>query len=514
MLAGPAHNRRIEEVLEAFESLGFPRSVVTQWSVPARDACDLADALPAQLGARVLEIGTFVGTSALFMLLTRPDLEVHTVDPNFPLEIEFDAMHCGFRSADLTTRTQEVAARAAELLGVRARLHLHQGGFATEATFAGENARAVAIGEAVIAQHGPFDAVFLDGLHFEEAVLADLRLAATAVREGAPILLHDTIGYWGSCVRRAVCRFLEERPAFSFSHAPYADLYRSIGRLTTRPAESDAVALRAERSYGAALPNFYEYTARALTETFGPLEAQAHDEFSAPLVARLHTKDGGARCAVLLGTLDELMPDASHAKLVAVASSADVLVLGLTPPGEAHAAGTWSRPLAARVAAIEALGFDAFDVVAPFLEPFSYALGSGCVLPCSTTFLSTTLVAVRRGTRAWQQCASRDQVRITDARRLEDARTQRVHDRAMLGRFRADLAASSDSLAQCDALLQRTNADATALRSALELAQRDGPLLREREEQLASVSSRLQHMLDWRVHLGRHHFWRRLGARL
>jgi hypothetical protein len=32
--------------------------------------------------------------------------------------------------------------------------------------------------------------------------------------------------------------------------------------------------------------------------------------------------------------------------------------------------------------------------------------------------------------------------------------------------------------------------------------------------EIDSLRARLQHMLDWRVHVGRHHFWRRTDARI
>ena len=173
MLAEVDATDALSRVLAAFESLGYPRAVVEQWSIPAADAADLvaelratSARLPGSQPLRILEVGTFVGTSALLMLLALPGCEVHTVDPNLPLDVEFAAMNCGERGANLARRTHEVAALAAERLGVRDRLHLHQGGFSTEATFAGRSATVPAIGSAVIDAvldaGGPFDAAFID----------------------------------------------------------------------------------------------------------------------------------------------------------------------------------------------------------------------------------------------------------------------------------------------------------------------------------------------------------------
>ncbi len=521
MLAESGHTSLLEQVLAAFESLGYPREVVTQWSIPAPDAADLAAHLARELASapapRVLEVGTFVGTSALFMLLADPRSEVHTIDPNFPLEVEFDAMDCGHRNADLAKRTQDVAALAADRLGIRARLHLHAGGFSSEATFAGIDAVVPAIGSDVIRAHGPFDAVFVDGLHFEDVVLSDLRLAATAVRDGAPILMHDAIGYWGSCVRRAVGRFLEQHPHFSFSHAPYADLYRSVARLSTKPIDAPAPAVRAELCFGAHLAKHAEYAGRAITTTFPALDAHACDALSAPLAARIgcdindkSDKSGkhAPRCAVALATFDELAPDVANAELARIAGEGstrnDILILGFTPPGEQGAAGPWSRPLASRIAALDAIGFDAYDIIVPFLEPFSYALGSGCVLPVRTTFLSTTVVAVRRGSAASARCAALERIDAASARRIDDVRTQRAHEHAML----ASVDARRIHLESKFAVLAAEH-EAMRVKHASHDAAVAG--LQSRVDEL---TRRLQHMLDWRVHIGRHHFWRRPNAKV
>jgi len=508
---GSDATRAIEEVLAVFESLGYPRDVVTQWSIPAPDACDLVAQLRASLPpdrpARILEVGTFVGTSALVMLRTLPHAIVHTIDPNFPLQVEFDAMNCTFRDADLARRTQQIAAAAAEVLGVRDRLVLHAGGFAAEATFAGQDATVPAIGEQVIARHGPFDAVFVDGLHFEEVVLADLRLAATAVRAQAPILMHDVIGYWGSCVRRAVGRLLEQVPQFGFSHAPYADLYRSIGRLSTQPDEVLSPVARAARCFGEHAPRHAEYAARALAATFPSLAAHACDELSKALGNRIGAESGAPRCAVALGSLDEVAPAATDAALARIAAGCDVLVLGFTPPGEHGASGAWSRPLASRVARLDACGFDAYDLIVPFLEPFSYALGGGCILPAATTFLSTSVVAVRRGTAAAARVADRTPVTPSEARRIDDSRTQRCHERAMLARFRADCAYLSGQVQRVHADTDARGAENRRLQAELEGA-RTGL-----GAEVARLSSRLQHMLDWRMHVGPLHFWRRPKTR-
>jgi hypothetical protein len=446
------------------------------------------------------------------MLLALPDSEVHSIDPNLALDVEFSAMNCGERGADLARRTQEVAALAAERLGVRARLHLHQGGFSTEATFAGRAATAPAIGSAVIEAHGPFDAAFVDGLHFEQAVLSDLELAARGLHADAPIILHDAIGYWGAPVRRAVSRFLEQSPGYSFAHPPYAALYRSIAVLARVPRlECGDFDVRARAAFGPAADRLPELLARALSTQLPAHTLHACDAPSRAVVAAAdHHSDvrpaapsgatgRTASIGIALDALDAVPSVDLDATIAVLVRDHDALLCGLTPPGESGAALPHSRPLAATVAALDRLGLDAFDAIVPFLEPFSYPLGAHCVLPARTGFLATSILAVRRGTTLHAHlCAhALDPIGPAAARAIESARTQRTHDRASLARFRAEHAELNDRA-------RRLSMQADASRDA-----RQEALLGE----IDSLRARLQHMLDWRIHVGRHHFWRRPGAR-
>jgi len=210
----------LARVLDVYESLGYPRATVTQWSLPAADVADLWTLAARSDARRVLEVGSFVGTSAFLMARALPRAEIHSVDPNLPLDIEFTAMGAAGPDADLSRRTLEVARLAAESLGLGARVKFHEGGFAVGATFALDDVPVPIVGPALCREHGPFGFAFIDGLHFEDAVVADLRLAMSAIAPDGTIALHDAIGYWGSHVRRAVARVLEDDDAMSFEHAP------------------------------------------------------------------------------------------------------------------------------------------------------------------------------------------------------------------------------------------------------------------------------------------------------
>jgi predicted O-methyltransferase YrrM len=209
--------RELDAILSVFAALGYPREVVTQWSLPSSDVADLVR-LAAESGARrVLEVGSFVGTSAFLMARALPEAEIHSVDPNLPLDVEFTAMGSADRGADLARRTLEIARESARRLALDGRVHFHEGGFAVGATFALADVAIPVIGPDLCARQGPFDFAFIDGLHFEDAVEADIALTLAHMTPDGVVALHDAIGYWGSHVRRAVHRILERDPSLPTS---------------------------------------------------------------------------------------------------------------------------------------------------------------------------------------------------------------------------------------------------------------------------------------------------------
>lgn len=477
----------LSRILEVYESLGYPRAAVTQWSLPATDVADLWTLAARSGSRRVLEVGSFVGTGAFLMAQALPDAEVHSVDPNLPLDVEFNAMGADGRGADLSRRTLDVARLAADRLGLAARVRFHEGGFAVGSTFALDDVPVPVVGPEICRAHGPFGFVFVDGLHFEDAVIADLRLAISALASDGTIALHDCIGYWGSHVRRAVACVLEGDDTLSFEHAPYGDLLRAIGTLSRRTRTSPALERRAERCFED-VRGLAEHVARLLRSTFAGARFEARDALAGAVTAHL----GGAaedapRVVVALDAIDGVAPSEQDAALRALAEGADAIVLGLTPPGEVDAAGAWSRPLARHVMRLAALGFDCHDLITPFLEPYTHAFGGGSALRRRTSFLLDTVVAVRRGGRLAPCVNARVPLDAAHARTLTDQRLQLL-------------------FAAC------SYAD---VRSSYHHAHDGAVALRAEVDRQTAESERLSRIVAdwsaWRIHLGRLRLWRRDG---
>ena len=95
----------------------------------------------------------------------------------------------------------------------------------------------------------------------------------------------------------------------------------------------------------------------------------------------------------------------------------------------------------------------------------------------------------------------------------------------MIARLRADQAAgvaerdrSNATISELRAIIESQRVEIESQRVELDARQRALDLttrsLATAESHLANVTGRLQYMLDWRVHIGRHHFWRRPDARI
>lgn len=469
----------LREIAEVHAALGYPREVVALWALPEPDARDLWKIARESEARRVLEVGSFVGTSALLMAHALPGAQIHSVDPNLPLDIEFTAMGASGKSADLSRRTLEIARLATERMGFSDRLHFHEGGFAVGENFALADAPVPVIGPALCAKEGPFDLAFVDGLHFEEAVVADVTLALTALAPRGVVVLHDAIGYWGSHVRRAVHRVLERDATLVFEHQSYQGLYRAIATLSRVPGGTVAASTKLADAFGDAKP-FVEQLARLVRLHFPSSSPRGCDELSAEVTARLGRAGDGSspRLAIALDTLDHAAPHERRDALDRVLGDCDAALVGSTPPGEKDAAAPWSRPLAARVVEFGERGFDAFDVVQPSFEPLSHAFGDRCAIPRRTSFLLDAVVVARRGTEAWRSlAATHAPLTPAHARALTDLRLQLLFATCAQARLRSELSSYTASP--------------------------------DREAEIRRLSDLVHQWSSWRVHVGRFHFWRR-----
>lgn len=438
-----------EAILETYERLGFPREVVTNWTLPKSDVNGLLAQFDPTRPLRVLEVGTFVGLSTLLIAAhCHPGTRIHTVDPNFPLAVELDSMKTPLASCDPTMRQQALAALAAREMGFAERIVFHAGGFATGATFASARDASVhpvpVVGTAVCAEHGPFDVIFLDGLHYESTVHADLVLAAAHLADGGRIVLHDVIGRWGSNVRRAAWRFVEDNPGFRFRHGRYSSIYDAIGVVERSDAEvpTRLIADEPPTHPGLDNPEYRRNLATALRNRCAPSSAVLiggdPTGFASDLrevgLARVDVcgvaPAARADLAVLADVACDMQRAGGLAAIDAAVATADTVLLVTTPPGE-DVAPAWARPIGWWATQFLARGYALHDELRPDFEPLRFAYSTNTLYrTCSSRDCNVYLA---RRLPAGDDVTALRALLVEKERRIEDLTVQGVYTDFLLG---------------------------------------------------------------------------------
>jgi predicted O-methyltransferase YrrM len=521
-----SYSGRFEEILDTYTRLGYPRELVTHWALPQRDALQLLELIEQLQPVNILEVGTFVGLATLLMATYAPgQAMVHTVDPNFPLTVELSAMHTKSDGADLSVRQQELALRAAQQLGIVHKITFHAGGFSTGATFASikQNPADIVriVGPAVCEAHGPFDLIFIDGLHYSSAVLSDLRLAHCYLKPGGRIVLHDVIGCWGSNIRRAVFQFLLETPGFVLQHGRYADIYDSIGVLkhaSEGPAEFEKPNGPAESLLNN--PEFVTNLASIVVNTCEPRSViylgqdrgrllECLSKFGVEEVLNVSAWDDRAPQYERRGLTEAYTPphrfdlciclgggdctdERSRQQLVeCYARCSDTVLFGCTPPGETGIASSHAQPLSWWVREFWKHGYIFDDAIRPSLEPLKFAYSVKPIYAVTSSEL-TNLYLVRRVTTTQDPFALLGRILAEKEGRIEDLCLQSVFTDILLQdtlkRWMSTQGyydEASKQLAQYESQHKRTEAALHQTQTALDEATHRLAALPERERNIA-----------------------------
>jgi hypothetical protein len=399
------------EILNIYKALGYPQDLISQWTLPLRDAQTLMGIIQDCRPHNILEVGTFVGmTTLLLALFSSPETHIHSIDPNFPLEVEMGSMGSELYDYDTSIKAQDLGLQAAERLRVDKKISFHAGGFSSGNTFASYNqspsSRINIIGPEICNKFGPFDFIFIDGLHYEEDVFSDLNLAVEHLAPSGALALHDVLGGWGSNVRRAVFRFLEKHADYSFSHARYADIYNSIGLLQRFPQDQGHLPHENDidvKNNGLIQEKMFPNFAAVLIHIFSPasvvqiggnigLIEQLKDygvpevsaltfpdreiqQISVPIKQfNLHEKNYFEKkydLCICLEALDSLSDESLDNIIQACVDASNSVIFACTPPGELGTALHKDMLLTYWIKKFYEKGYLFYDIIRPILEPIT-----------------------------------------------------------------------------------------------------------------------------------------------
>jgi predicted O-methyltransferase YrrM len=515
------------KVMQAYEACKIDSVAIGQWCIPEPDAQMLVEQVSRYHPKRVLEVGTYVGVSTLLLAITADgETSIVSVDPNLPLEIEMGSMGSALGRLDGARRTQDVAQAVAHHMGVDRRIRFVEGGFATGATFASARndlrAQVPIVGLKVSQEFGPFDLIFIDGLHYAAVVEADLRMAANALAPGGTILMHDCIGMWGTNVRAGIYRFLDEHPQFRLVFPSFHRLYYSIGTVFRADEHPELAAVaRSQEPQGPDVRELANSLAALMVNrlrpssvvelAFQPIAEQGFARLGLPVTvlrAQLATEPSPFRdwfveypidrmkvpqdaLVVSLGLMDHLPDHRVEEMLGWIGESNLIALLGFTPPGEAGVAGRESRSLRrflrlASKAGLETAGLSRFE-----LDPVQFGFKNEAPELVQTSFC-TNIVVVGRGSTIGR--IQQDQgpvifpLQEDHAENVEQENLLRVHYAAAFRRLFADAA----DLLGSDAELRRQLAEQVA---------RSEDLVRQVNEATAALAERAEVERDVRRQL-------------
>jgi hypothetical protein len=460
------------KIVEVFSELGYPQDLIGQWTLPQRDAQTLMGIIQECRPQNILEVGTFVGVTTLLMaLMSSPDTHIHSIDPNFPLKVEMESMRSNLYDSNTTIKAQYLGLQVAQILGIDHKITFHEGGFSTENTFASYNtspsSQVTIIGHDVCKNHGPFDFIFIDGLHYEEDVFSDLSLAAEHLVPFGSIAVHDVLGRWGSNVRRGIFRFLEKRDNFRFSHDNYAKVYDSIGLLQHNPKEEkeyDKVDLSDIQKGSLFQEKFFSNLGAVLIKLFSPTSVVQIGgniaflkhiiNFGVPDVSAFVSSYQGTQQSsfpikqlnmnekiplekrydiCLCFEMMDLIPNESIDNIIqACVDASDTIILANSPPGEMGKYHQNNKPLTYWIGKFYEKGYLFSDAIRPLLEPhldIAYAENQE-----NSSYLMNTYL-VRRDQRLDSDQIDRlflEEIIISKERRIEDLELQNLYQKCII----------------------------------------------------------------------------------
>lgn len=208
---------RIEEYGDVVARI-LPSEVPRFWSVSAIDALALGCFLDLYgREAIVLDIGTFVGVSAMWFALQPNVARVISVDPNPRVSDEVSDksdvtnFEANYRKLG-ETRVLDIARRAlSNFPGETEKIHLTEGVVGTSQVGVhgdvAEGARKVDVPAVESSRDGLALVAFVDGLHTDDGVRADLE-AVFEASPGAVAILHDCRSEWGTAVKKGAEDFM------------------------------------------------------------------------------------------------------------------------------------------------------------------------------------------------------------------------------------------------------------------------------------------------------------------
>ncbi|MBI4252665.1 Wzt carbohydrate-binding domain-containing protein [Candidatus Uhrbacteria bacterium] len=213
-------------VLSLYGASGIAARILEQWSIPVSDYEILANGIHEKKPAKILEIGTFVGVSTFLMSALLDDTQhIYSIDPNLLLIDEIEAVDGAQELLPRSIRTQDIARAVKNRHFAEKNIDFLEGCLNYDSSYSQVGGIRKLLPD-LLDQKVTFDFIFIDGLHFTDAVLSDLCASVKILAKEGVIFLHDGRGRWAEEVLFGVCKFIEKHQHYELTRFPDSSIVK------------------------------------------------------------------------------------------------------------------------------------------------------------------------------------------------------------------------------------------------------------------------------------------------
>ena len=208
-----------ESSFKVLRQMGIPKELLYSVCLVPDDIKSIHDITKGKNVSSILEIGSFVGVSAVVLLTLFKKSTICCVDPC--LSIRSDAVKYG---ADLTKSTDYYFQALSDNFGLCDRITKIKAFFSKmpDSNTIGyhlpnnPNMLNIPVVSGIPEQNKKFDLIFIDADHYAQSVQSNLKLTTKMLNLDGSIVLHDVCGKWGQEVRQGASLFVGQNTDYKF----------------------------------------------------------------------------------------------------------------------------------------------------------------------------------------------------------------------------------------------------------------------------------------------------------
>lgn len=213
-------------IFQLYSEFGFDVDILRKWSIDENDWNILRSDIQERQPRIILEIGTFVGVSSLLMSSVVGEYQtIYSIDPNLSIEDEIFAVGDTMMGSSRKGRSLDIARMVRDKCQFGKNIHFLEGCLDYDMSYSGAHGFKKHLSY-FLAESVVFDLIFIDGLHFADAVLSDLSSSEKILSRDGVLFLHDGKGRWAEEVLFGICKFLEKNNNYEVNRFPDSSLVR------------------------------------------------------------------------------------------------------------------------------------------------------------------------------------------------------------------------------------------------------------------------------------------------